>query len=524
MFRWYQESKVCYVFLVDVDLCNSTWNGDEDAGSEEHTLEQANLENQRSEKTWFSKFTKSRWFTRGWTLQELLAPKRVIFFDTHWTPIGTRKSIASRLSSITGIDIEIIRDPFSQMKHACVAQRLSWASRRQTSRKEDIAYCLLGIFGVNMPLLYGEGDRAFTRLQEEIMKLSSDHSIFAWDLDKDTVHTLSQFQEDGVETSLPLLASSPRQFTSCGKIKFDGLGLYPKAFTMTNAGLQITLPRVPLVAHRSFGSVALLSCSVERPEKSRDVDQNGRKYLIGIWLMPLSSGWVRLRSSRRIGHDLGSASGIFKLEDLFHAKPESFIIKIARNGGPNSGINTLDPRYPHHCVSLEISSTALGRFQYELGSPITVLPSRLELNVRSRIESLLWLQRDQTLHFEEWWTVIIQNLRTPLGNFVILTLLECAVNLYDSDLAAMIWLLPSPVTPGYLWSRLDWEEWAKSQGINNKSEGFQSYKQDTWVCLTEDKPAGWPKIAIRAKFEEASIHCHEYYRLTWEMKDLGLVD
>ncbi|KAF2499418.1 hypothetical protein BU16DRAFT_454367, partial [Lophium mytilinum] len=127
----------------------------------------------------YQQFAESQWFTRGWTLQELIAPKRVLFYDTKWQSLGRKEILLDPLAQITGVDfyvLEGIRDPSS----VSVAKRMSWASARETAREEDMAYCLLGLFDVNMPMLYGEGKKAFVRLQEEILKTSDDHSIFAW--------------------------------------------------------------------------------------------------------------------------------------------------------------------------------------------------------------------------------------------------------------------------------------------------------------------------------------------------------
>ena len=152
MFSWYQNAGVCYAFLADVP---------------EH-------DDPTSEK---SAFRKSRWFTRGWTLQELLAPSVIIFYDGTWTDIGTKRSLRVVISEITSIDSDtLLGDDF---KRHSVATRMSWASHRITTRDEDIAYCLMGIFGINMPILYGEGRAAFTRLQHNIIQSSYDHTIFA---------------------------------------------------------------------------------------------------------------------------------------------------------------------------------------------------------------------------------------------------------------------------------------------------------------------------------------------------------
>jgi hypothetical protein len=113
----------------------------------------------------------------GWTLQELIAPQRIRFFDKYWRKIGSKTSWAPDLARITGIDIECLQDPW-KLGWYPIAERFSWAARRRTTRIEDEAYCLLGLMEVNMPLLYGEGDRSFSRLCTELIRQSDDASIF----------------------------------------------------------------------------------------------------------------------------------------------------------------------------------------------------------------------------------------------------------------------------------------------------------------------------------------------------------
>ncbi|GKU07100.1 unnamed protein product [Fusarium langsethiae] len=153
MFLWYRKSDACYVYLQDVP-------------STESPVSQG------------SQFRHSRWFTRGWTLQELLAPHEVIFLASDWQEIGTKATLSSTISEITKIDIKTLVG--HTWTHVSIAMIMSWASMRQTTRLEDQAYSLLGLFDVNMPLIYGEGHKAFYRLQVEIMKLSNDDSLFAW--------------------------------------------------------------------------------------------------------------------------------------------------------------------------------------------------------------------------------------------------------------------------------------------------------------------------------------------------------
>ncbi|OTA53183.1 HET-domain-containing protein [Hypoxylon sp. EC38] len=155
MFAWYRDAAVCYAFLLN-------------APNELLTTEAK------------AEFKSNRWFTRGWTLQELLAPTEVIFFSGSWVNIGDKRLLCLLLADITKIDKEILLGE-RPLTSESLARRMSWAAKRVTTRPEDMAYCLMGIFSVNMPMLYGEGaEKAFLRLQEEIMKLSDDQSLFAW--------------------------------------------------------------------------------------------------------------------------------------------------------------------------------------------------------------------------------------------------------------------------------------------------------------------------------------------------------
>ena len=153
MYAWYATAQVCYTYLIDVPL----------------------QDNHRSES---SRFRQSVWFTRGWTLQELIAPFEVIILSQDWNVIGSKRDLVDLIEEITGISADALLHKIS-LDRFSVAQRLSWASKRVTTRVEDEAYSLLGIFDINMSTLYGEGARAFRRLQEEIMQRIPDQSLFA---------------------------------------------------------------------------------------------------------------------------------------------------------------------------------------------------------------------------------------------------------------------------------------------------------------------------------------------------------
>ncbi|KAK4225299.1 heterokaryon incompatibility protein-domain-containing protein [Podospora fimiseda] len=227
MFAWYKRSKICYAYLVDVE-------DDEDGEAQK------------------SNFEKSRWFTRGWTLQELLAPTAVQFFSKSWNYLGTRGSLKIFIETITGIPANILAPidiagrseegddcdiprAHTILAQYSVAQRMSWASNRQTTREEDMAYCLLGIFDIHMPLLYGERSKAFSRLQEEIIKQIDDHSIFAWAVNS----------KDPAAWSVgPVLARSPADFADCSniRVRHEEVG---EPSVLTKKGLHIHAPVIP---------------------------------------------------------------------------------------------------------------------------------------------------------------------------------------------------------------------------------------------------------------------------------------
>ena len=226
MYQWYQYATECIVYLKDATSKPST----------------------RRDSKSYAEFSTSSWFERGWTLQELLAPEIVVFCNADWEVIGHKPcesrlphdvygfDITSELSQITGIPESCLYG--GSIRAASIAQRLGWASRRQTSRVEDEAYCLLGIFNINMPLIYGEGRMAFARLQEEIIKRSTDQSILAWEVPY-SFHLMG-----------PVLASSPRDFPRILGHDRDKMILDHDHYTITNKGLLL---RADLRALTTYG-------------------------------------------------------------------------------------------------------------------------------------------------------------------------------------------------------------------------------------------------------------------------------
>jgi len=225
MYRWYENAEVCYAYLHDVSASSFPTARDE--------------ERYPKFKGW------PEWFSRGWTLQELIAPSNVQFLNKDWQSIGYKRTLAPTLRSITGIPEHILVHGL-RGNRPCVAQIMSWAAYRTTTRVEDRAYSLMGLLDVNMPMLYGEGKKAFHRLQLEIIRASNDQSIFAWY--KDTMQPGS------------ILADGPSDFQSCGRMELMDHGEFiqflkkevPKdeldsiedrlgTFSITNRGIQIWL-------------------------------------------------------------------------------------------------------------------------------------------------------------------------------------------------------------------------------------------------------------------------------------------
>lgn len=157
MYRWYSRAARCYVYLSDVSTTERR-RGDENA-----------------QNTWEMTFRASEWFSRGWTLQELLAPGFVEFFSQERKRLGDKRSLDQQIHEITGIALPALQG--TSISQFGVEERFKWAQNRQTTRDEDWAYCLLGIFDVSMPLIYGEGrQKAIIRLRKAIKEASNGDS------------------------------------------------------------------------------------------------------------------------------------------------------------------------------------------------------------------------------------------------------------------------------------------------------------------------------------------------------------
>lgn len=215
----------------------------------------------------------SNWFHRGWTLQELIAPSYVLFYNQDWKYCGSRNghkpgdryveknNFSHAIAKRTNIDKELLRsNDINETRRllstipAC--QKMSWASDRVTTKEEDTAYCLIGIFGIHhLPLSYGEGCHAFIRLQEEITKQRSDLTLFAWTVEDtescsrgNVLHPRAAEQQAGnpcqfEEELHSIFACHPREFARCKDIKPIRSTVYNDEIAVTSKGLQFVTPR-----------------------------------------------------------------------------------------------------------------------------------------------------------------------------------------------------------------------------------------------------------------------------------------
>jgi hypothetical protein len=264
MFEWYRRAAVCIVYLYDVD-------------------ETSLFESQSPDRL----HEKSEWFTRGWTLQELLAPGQMEFYEQHWKFMGTKISLVGPLAYLTGIDKEYLTGERSIVT-ASVATRMSWMAGRTTTLVEDVAYSMLGIFGVNMAPLYGEGVKAFIRLQKTLIEDSTDESIFAWTVPEDGLFRCYAGRGQVPPTWSPkkwgLLAPSPDCFTKYRDLVIIPQRVVPRlrgGYSWTQQGVMFQMP------YRARGT--MWPIDVKRKERWFPLNcwkrgQDGRLYTVQIRL------------------------------------------------------------------------------------------------------------------------------------------------------------------------------------------------------------------------------------------------
>ena len=246
MYRWYSDASTCIVYLEDV-------------GPGQKSMDQ------------------SEWFERAWTLQELIAPATVLFYNHEWDLVGRKDDLVQLLETITGIP-EKVMSGAANPSTCSVAQRMSWAANRKAERVEDRAYSLLGLFDVSLPMIYGEREKAFLRLQEAIIGKSDDESIFAWSLD------LSNHPQG----YSGLFAPSPTSFAACGNmIRTPG----SFGFSPGNTGLSIKLKTFP---YSMETYLAFLHC---RNQKSPNANT---RYAILIARLPTNGQYARVMNAQGV--------------------------------------------------------------------------------------------------------------------------------------------------------------------------------------------------------------------------------
>jgi hypothetical protein len=322
MYRWYKNSVTCFAYLADV--ASAEW-----------------LPYPKD-----SEVAKSRWFTRGWTLQELLAPYKVEFYNQSWIFLGEKRRMTLEIEKITGINHKILEA--YDLSYTNVAQKFSWAAKRLTTRKEDMAYCLLGIFDINMPLLYGEGEKAFLRLQEKIAETSTDHSLFAWGIQESDTGKRDARQETENRLHRSIFAYSPHDFVQCGEIE-STICVHPDAWTQTNRGLHASFPTIStefakelLKDHKlpdyidDSDSLVILNCGRFHGAYCQHPDLD---YVIGIWITKIDprddekhgflrvSGYTAILHARKLLGLIDRSPNTFLKKDLWMATSQT--VKVA---------------------------------------------------------------------------------------------------------------------------------------------------------------------------------------------------
>ncbi|KAM6486119.1 heterokaryon incompatibility protein-domain-containing protein [Trichoderma sp. SZMC 28011] len=248
MFHWYEKAEVCIAYLDDLTLAAGSAVVDSD-------------------------FEQCRWFFRGWTLQELIAPPELRFYSKDWNFVGTRtslKAIIAKTSRVPDMMLEAhVNGQRQRLDNFSVAEKMSWAANRRTTRPEDMSYCLLGIFDINMPLLYGEGQgKAFRRLQEEIIKSTNDDSIYAWSYSE---------EQSKKQHFWGLLADTPSAF---GQHR-EGFVVKRSRYlarrsnhvaTVSNRGLNVEFALAPLLNDKSDTIfIAMLDCDMQKENSSHSL-------------------------------------------------------------------------------------------------------------------------------------------------------------------------------------------------------------------------------------------------------------
>jgi len=444
-----------------------------------------------SEENFSTTFHLSRWFSRGWTLQELLAPNWVSFFDREWTLLGHKKGdLVSAISEVTRIEKEVLCDP-NKIQKQSIACRMSWASRRTCTRIEDVAYSLMGLFvrypciirygansshqqDVNMPLLYGEKNRAFGRLQDEILKAGVDHSLLAWGL---APLSWDLSEQIGYGVNVDLLAQSPKDFDNCGNI-VAGDSLQPGPYMMTNEGLQITF----FILETQFKSLGLLDCHLKGSKDCLVAISLEKHPGHGYSRRTISSNWC---------------SGFVHFDEVVHATIENTTVK---RKGDNQFSSSSSSKEFHDHVTIVRTEAVKSLFN----GPMFVLPNK----------------RD--------WSYERQCLRFPWESSCAILLLSGS-EYEDGQIFVFVYNEPIPsrglgikiveassntkLKPPWDGSLDEWIAWADSQSPG-LPEDLNNQNSVNLVLSCKNK-----KKMFRANLIERSIFNHEFLELKLDVVD-----
>lgn len=394
MFMWYADADRCYAYLSDITETymnfKQSYNADAPVMPDLMAAE----------------IVDSLWFTRAWTLQELIAPRHLTFYDASFRRLCTKTDIPRRIEEIHRVPVEVLvnRDRLWTIP---VAVRLSWAARRKATRTEDIAYSLFGIFNVNLPLLYGEGMKAFARLQEEIIRQTHDHSIFVWS----SASTL----EDGIHkdtVALPLLASSPADFASCQDVLLPREDDDVRPYALTNIGLEIELKIFP---YDLDVYVALLHCVS---------GESGHQYAFLLTKQSeRASRWSRARVK---GVDRLVIKDATKLRHFVWQK--MYVAKLSTGGFMGTNTSSIQDMFTLYTTfyGLHLDAPDLLTYSTDTGRPYCLVahnnwdytPDRLQIT-----------EDDKYSHFQSGYTADLEARLTPTSHFGLTIAIEQTLTL-----------------------------------------------------------------------------------------------
>lgn len=349
MAMWYQRAEYCVAYLVDVP-----------SGTDGPGTVQA---------VW-----KSSWFTRGWCLQELLFPEEIVFCNVGWKIVGEKSEsrFCEMLSSRTGIPGKCLTDRYYMLRQ-CVARKMSWASGRTTTRTEDLAYCLLGLFNIQISLLYGEGVNAFARLQEEIINQTDDESIFAWSLPRHLEHEWESWRTEHGECVTihcpSALAPHPEYFMDQKSAHLAGIARR-KPYRITNKGLEFEAAQAIELQNPELNSDKVVVVELNCGNRTAGENRQDRSCLMAVAYYR-NGRYGRLQADpRRLAMDWVGDEFLWQYLSGYDASATSqevvnnalFYIKVSRSARVFGTLNFNDTHFMENFVTLDSVVGNMGRY------------------------------------------------------------------------------------------------------------------------------------------------------------------